>query len=133
MTGNLQKLSDSLRRLGMLLEEEKKNITFSDLDREHQVEVAGNLGRTVAEKTAWQLVSDYPVDQAAAMAWDTSVVIYDSRIESLARQIEDAGKVLRPIMIDDLDAGSSWMEGRHRAIASEKLGLKTIPVLLRIL
>lgn len=65
-------------------------------------------------------------------AWDTSVVIFDSHVESVLRDIEHAGKVLRPILIDDLDEDEPWMEGRHRAIASEKLGLRTIPALVRI-
>jgi len=39
---------------------------------------------------------------------------------------------MRPILIDDLNEGHIWMEGRHRSIASEKLGLKTIPALYRI-
>lgn len=111
----------------------KKRYRFSDLDREHQIEVVGNLGtRAIAEKTVWELVLDYPVDMAAAMAWDTSITIFDDRLESAVRAIEHAGRVLRPILIDDLDEGYVWMEGRHRSIASEKLGLKTIPALVRV-
>lgn len=110
----------------------KKQYRFSDLDREHQIEVIGNLGRPAAEKTVWKLVPDFPVNLAAAMAWDTSVVIFDQRVESVARKIEHAGKVLRPILIDDLYEDSPWMEGRHRSIASEKMGLETIPALVRI-
>lgn len=109
-----------------------KRIRFSDLDREHQIEVIGNLGRKAAGKTAWNLVPDFPVDLATAMAWDTSVVIFDMRVQSTVRAIEHEGKVLRPILVDDLDADAVWMEGRHRAIASEALGLKTIPALVRI-
>lgn len=110
----------------------KKQYRFSDLDREHRIEVIGNLGRKVAEKTVWRLVPDYPVNLATGMAWDTSVTIADDDVESVMREIEHAGKVLRPILIDDLDEDSVWMEGRHRSIASEELGLKTIPALVRI-
>jgi hypothetical protein len=109
----------------------KKQYRFSDLDREHQVEVIGNLG-TRARKTVWELVPDFPVDLAAAMAWDTSVLIFDDHVESVVRKIEQAGKVLRPILIDDLDEDYAWMEGRHRSIASENMGLKTIPALVRV-
>lgn len=94
--------------------------------------MVGNLGREVAEKTVWQLVPDYPIDQAAALAWDTSVTIFDADVHSVASRIEHAGKVLRPILIDDLDEDHPWMEGRHRSIASEELGLKTIPALVRV-
>lgn len=109
-----------------------RDLLFLDLDREHQREVIGNLGREVAERTVWELVPDYPVDQAAAWAWDTSITIFDRDIESVMDGIKRAGKVLRPILIDDLDEEGVWMEGRHRAIASEELGLKTIPALVRI-
>lgn len=105
---------------------------FSELDKEHQIEIVGNLGRKVAEQTVWQLIPDFPVDQAAATAWDTSITIFDSDVESVMSQIEHQGKVIRPILIDDLDEESVWMEGRHRSIASEELGLKTIPALYRI-
>jgi len=111
----------------------RKRYRFSDLDREHQIEVIGNLGtRKVAEKTVWELVPDFPVNIAAGMAWDTSIMIADDRVDSVARKIENQGKVVRPILVDDLDEGYVWMEGRHRSIASEKLGLKTIPALYRI-
>jgi hypothetical protein len=111
----------------------EKHYKFSELSKEHQIEVIGNIGLAVAaEKTVWELVPDYPVDLAAGMAWDTSVMIFDDRVESTADKIRRAGKVLRPILIDDLDEDSPWMEGRHRSIASEKLGLKTIPALVRI-
>lgn len=110
----------------------KKQYRFSDLDREHQIEVIGNLGRPAAKKTVWKLVPDFPVEAATAMAWDTSVMIFDNRVESTVRKIEQAGKVLRPILIDDLDEDAPWMEGRHRSVASEELGLKTIPALVRI-
>ncbi len=110
-----------------------KRYRFSDLGQEHQIEVIGNVGiRSVAEETVWELVPDYPVDLAAGMAWDTSILIFDGRVESVVRKIEQDGKVLRPILIDAIDEDSPWMEGRHRSIASEKLGLKTIPALVRI-
>lgn len=110
----------------------ERNYSFSQLDREHQHEIIGNLGRKVAEQTVWRLIPDFPVDQAAAMAWDTSITIFDADVESIKDQIKHKGKVLRPILIDDLDEEHVWMEGRHRSIASEELGLKTIPALYRI-
>ena len=110
-----------------------KRYRFSELGQEHQIEVIGNIGiRSSAEETVWELVPDYPVDLATAMAWYTSILIFDGRVESVVDRIRQAGKVLRPILIDDLDEDSPWMEGRHRSIASEKLGLSTIPALVRI-
>lgn len=110
----------------------KRKYRFSDLDREHQLEVIGNIGtRAAAEKTVWRLVPDFPVELATAMAWDTSIMIFDDHVEAVAARIEREG-VLRPILVDDLDEGNAWMEGRHRSIASEKLGFKTIPALVRI-
>lgn len=110
----------------------KKKYRFADLGKEHQFEIIGNLGREVAKKTVWDLVQDYPVDLAAAMAWDSSIVISDARVQSTVEKIKHTGKVLRPILIDDLDEDSRWMEGRHRSMASEELGFKTIPALVRI-
>lgn len=110
----------------------EKTLRFSELDKEYQNEIVGNLGREVAQKTIWKLVPDFPVDEAAALAWDTSITIFDRDVESLALQIEYQGKVTRPILIDTLDEEDIWMEGRHRSIASEKLGLKTIPALYRV-
>jgi hypothetical protein len=110
----------------------KKRYRFSELDREHQIEIIGNLGRAVAQKTVWELVPDFPVNEATAWAWDTSVTIFDHDVESVKQEIEREGKVLRPILIDTLNESSIWMEGRHRSIASEELGLKTIPALYRI-
>jgi hypothetical protein len=111
----------------------ERTYLFSELDKEHQIEIIGNLDdRKVAEKTVWKLVPDFPVDQASAMAWDTSVIIFDADVESVMEQIKRKGGVQRPILIDDLDEEDQWMEGRHRSIASEELGLKTIPALYRI-
>lgn len=106
--------------------------SFSELQPQHRMEVTANLGDKTARKTVWELVPDYPVDAAATLAWDTSISIFDHDIESLMGQIKDAGEVLRPIIIDELDYDAPWMEGHHRAIASEELGLKTIPALIRI-
>ena len=113
----------------------RKYYLFSELDQEHQRAVVANLGRGAAKKTVWRLMSDFPVDQAAAIAWDTSLVIHDRDVESEVAQIEILGEVRRPVLIDQLhalDVEDIWMEGKHRAIASEKLGLKTIPALVRI-
>lgn len=110
----------------------KKQYRFSELDHEHQLEVIGNLGRKIAETTVWEYVSDYPVDPAAALADVTSIQIFDSDIESLIEAIKRRGKVTRPILIDELDEDASWMEGRHRSLASQEMGLKTIPALVRI-
>lgn len=110
----------------------EKTFRFSDLSREHQGEIVGNLGHKVAQQTVWKMVPHFPVDQAAALAWDTSIQIFDHDVESLVRQIEHQGKVTRPILIDDLDEEGAWMEGRHRSIASQEMGLKTIPALYRI-
>jgi hypothetical protein len=106
---------------------------FSELDPEHQLEIVGNLGiKKLAEKTVWKMIPDFPVSQAAALAWDTSIQIFEGDVMSIAQEIEREGKVLRPILIDDTDEGNVWMEGRHRSIASEELGFKTIPALYRI-
>jgi len=43
----------------------KKTFRFSDLEKEHQIEIIGNLGRKVAEKTVWELIPDFPVDPDA--------------------------------------------------------------------
>jgi hypothetical protein len=110
----------------------EKTLKFSELSREHQVEIVGNLGPEVAQRTLWRLIPDFPVDHAAALAWDTSVMIFDADIESIMEQIERKGGVHRPILIDDLDEEDQWMEGRHRSIASQKMGLKTIPALYRL-
>jgi hypothetical protein len=115
--------------------ESPRTYLFSELGKQHQNEIVGNLGREVAEKTVWELVPDYPVDEAAAWAWDTAIMIHDDDVESLMGRIKRQG-VLRPILIDTLHADEEgegvWMEGRHRSIASEQLGLKTIPALYRI-
>jgi hypothetical protein len=105
---------------------------FSEMGEEHQDEITGNLGQKLARKTAWELVPDFPVDQAVALTWDTSVTIFDRDVESVKWQIESEGKVTRPILIDALDEESIWMEGRHRSLASEALGLKTIPAFVRV-
>ena len=108
-----------------------RTIPFSKLTPEHQDEIVGNLGEKVAESTRWQLDEKFPTEFAASMAWDTSVVMSDYRIRSLAAQIESSGTV-RPILVDDLDVEEAWMEGRHRAIAAESIGMKTIPALVRV-
>lgn len=109
-----------------------KIFKFSELGQEHKSEIVGNLGRKVAEKTMWALIPDYPVDQAAALADDTSIQIFDRDVESIIEAIKHQGKVTRPILIDDLDEDRAWMEGRHRSFASQEMGLKTIPALYRI-
>lgn len=111
----------------------KKKYRFLDLDREHQLEILGNLSNDkAAKKSMWVFVSDYPVELATAIAWDTSVTIVDEHVESLVFMIDHKGKVRRPILIDDLNEDSVWMEGRHRSIASEELGFKTIPAFVRV-
>jgi hypothetical protein len=110
----------------------KTKYRFSDLGREHQIEVIGNLGRKVAKGTVWELIPDFPVDQAAALAWDTGIQIFDDDVESLIEAIKHHGNVIRPILIDDLDDDNQWMEGRHRAISSQEMGLKRIPALYRV-
>jgi len=110
----------------------ERHYLFSELDQEYQREIVGNLGRKVAKQTVWQLVPDFPVDQALAIAWDTSITIFDRDVESLMRQIERQGQVLRPILVDEVNEEGVWMEGRHRSIASAELGLKTIPALYRV-
>jgi hypothetical protein len=109
-----------------------KTFKFSELSREHQGEIVGNLGRKVAQGTVWELVPDFPVDNAAALADDTAIQIFDDDVESLIEGIKHQGKVTRPILIDELDEERPWMEGRHRSIASQQMGLKTIPALYRI-
>lgn len=110
----------------------EKIFRFSELSREHQGEIVGNLGRKVSRSTVWQLVPDFPVDHAAALADDTGIQIFDDDIESLIERIKHQGKVTRPILIDELDEEAPWMEGRHRSLASQEMGLKTIPTLYRI-
>lgn len=109
-----------------------KVFRFSELNREHQGEIIGNLGRKVAQKTVWELVPDYPVDAAAALADATAIQIFDDDVESLIEGIKHQGKVIRPILIDELDEDAPWMEGRHRSFASQEMGLKTIPALVRV-
>jgi hypothetical protein len=107
--------------------------TFSELDREHQGEIVGNMGRKLALLTSWKFVPDYPVDAAAALADDTAIQIFDHDIESIIDAIKHQGGVKRPILIDELNEDESpWMEGRHRSLASQEMGLKTIPALVRI-
>jgi len=106
--------------------------TFAELDREHQGEIVGNLGRKVAQQTVWKFVPDFPVDAAAALADDTAIQIFDHDIESIVEAIKHQGGVKRPILIDELDEDESWMEGRHRSLASQEMGLKTIPALYRV-
>jgi hypothetical protein len=109
-----------------------KTFKFLELDREHQGEIVGNLGRKVAKDTVWELIPDYPVDAAAALADATAIQIFDDDIESIIEGIKHQGKVTRPILIDELDEEASWMEGRHRSLASQEMGLETIPALVRI-
>ena len=109
----------------------KKTYAFKDLAREHQLEVIGHLGKKAARTTVWRLEEHYPVDSAAAFAWDTAILVHDSRVDSVARALKTGGDV-RPILIDDLVEGEGWIEGIHRSIAAEKLGRKTVPVLLRV-
>lgn len=110
----------------------KRQYRLSDLAEEHRLEVIGNIGLADASKSVWEFVPDYPVDLAAGLALDTSCIIFDWRVESVKGQIRQAGKVLRPILIDDLHEDAPWMEGHHRALASEWLKLKTIPALVRV-
>lgn len=112
----------------------RKIFKFSELNREHQGEIVANLGPKVAQGTAWELVPDYPVDAAAALADATSIQIFDEDIESLIEAIKHQGKVTRPILIDELDEDEDrhWMEGRHRSFASQQMRLETIPALVRI-
>lgn len=125
----------------------KKRYRFSELDRNQQLAVIANLRKTpgvfdwipdgnfsekLAQSTVWEFISDYPVDLAAGYAWDNSVVIFDADVRSMAIKIEAEGKAITPILIDDTDEEDVWIEGRLRAIAYEKLGLETIPALVRI-
>lgn len=109
----------------------KKTYTFHDLPREHQLEVVGQMGKKNARTTVWRLEKEYPTDAAAAFAWDMSVMVYDSRVDAVVAGLE-AGGDFRPILIDDLVDGDGWIEGIHRAIAAQKMGRKTVPVLLRV-
>lgn len=110
----------------------EKTFRFAELNREHQGEIVGNLGRKVAQGTVWKLVPDFPVDHAAALADVTAIQIFDDDIESLIEGIKHQGKVTRPILIDELDEEGAWMEGKHRSLASQQMGLKTIPALYRV-
>lgn len=110
----------------------EETYTFAELDREYQGEIVGNLGRKVAPQTVWKFVPDFEVGYAAALADDTAIQIFDDDMEAMIEAIKHQGKVTRPILIDELDEDRVWMEGRHRSLASQEIGLKTIPVLYRI-
>lgn len=109
----------------------KKTYSFKELAREHQLEVIGHLGKKAARTTVWRLEKEYPTYAAAAFAWDTAIMVHDSRVDAVASGLK-AGGDLRPILIDDLVEGDGWIEGIHRSIASGQLGRKTMPVLLRV-
>lgn len=112
----------------------KRKLTrFSDLSQEHQNEVVGHLGRAAARKTLWRFEPRLSVDQAAAIAWDVSVIVHDSRVENVMAALKAGGKI-RPILIDDLDEdlNTSWMEGIHRSLAAKELGFKAIPAFVRV-
>jgi len=109
----------------------KKLYAFRDLDLEHQWEVLWHLDKKAAKTTVWRLEERYPTETAAAFAWDMSIAVHDSRVDNVANVLE-AGGAMRPILIDDLVEGEGWIEGIHRSIAAQKLGWKTVPVLLRV-
>lgn len=111
-----------------------KTFRFSNLNREHQREIVGNLGRKASQDTVWEFAPDFPVDHAAALADDKihPTKVRDDDVESLIEEIKHQGKVTRPILIDELGKQGVWMEGRHRSLASQKMGFKTILALYRI-
>jgi hypothetical protein len=110
----------------------RKYYKFADLEREHQWEVAGQLGRRLAARTVWELHPRFPTEGAAAIAWDASVTVSERRVREVKLALE-AGGSLRPILIDALDENREpWIEGIHRSIAASELGLETIPALLRV-
>lgn len=119
--------------MGFFVTKRKKHYRFSELDPEHQREVLWHLDRKLATKTVWEFVPKFPAEEAAGFAWDISVMVHDSHVEAVKRAIKDEG-ILRPILIDNLEENDDkwWMEGIHRSIAANEIGLKTVPVLLRV-
>jgi hypothetical protein len=109
-----------------------KTFKFAQLSKEHQGEIVGNLGRKVAQGTVWKLIPDFSVDHAAALADVTSIQIFDEDIKSMISAIKHQGKVTRPILIDELNEECPWIEGRHRSLASQEMGLKKILTLYRV-
>jgi len=108
----------------------KKYYKFSELPTEHQHEIVGHLGGS-AVKTAWKFERKFPTEEAVQVAWDSCVMISDSRVRNVMMGLE-AGGTLRPMLMDTLDEDNVWMEGHHRAFAASNLGYKTVPVFLRV-
>lgn len=109
----------------------KKTRKFSEMDSEHKEEIVSQLGRNAAQKTQWEFHKKFPTEAAAALASDVSVMISDRRVRDVVMGLE-AGGEFRPILIDDLGEDGPWMEGIHRSIAAEELGLKFLPAFVRI-
>ena len=102
---------------------------FSELGAEHQGEVVGHLGRKAAASTRWELVRDFPIENAVALASDLSVMVSDHRVRSVVLGLEAGGK-FRPILVDEI--GDPWIEGIHRSFAAEELGYGSVPALVRV-
>jgi hypothetical protein len=109
----------------------KKIYKFSEMSRDHKREIVGQLGRKAAPKTSWEFVQKFPTEAASALANDVAIIISDRRVRAVVLGLK-AGNALQPILIDDLSEGNEWVEGIHRSIAAQELGMKFVPVFVRI-
>lgn len=109
---------------------------FSELGREHQREVEENLDKQTARTTRWVFDPEFPTEHVVVLAIDTKhpTTVRRENVLSVSLAIIERGGVIRPILVDDRDrnGGWWWMEGRHRSLAAEMLGMKTVPVLRRV-
>lgn len=108
----------------------KRYYKFSEMGEEHRDAIVYSLGQKISEKTKWEFTSKYPVDEAASLASDESIVISHYRIKMLVLSIE-AGQKISPILIDYLGE-YPWIYGLYEPLAAEQLGLKVMPAFVRI-
>ena len=109
-----------------------RRLKFAELQPEHQREILSHLKRGEAESTVWELVPKFPVNEAAAFAWDMSVVVSERRVRDVVLGLASGNK-LRPILMDSTNEDAPWIEGIHRSVAAERLKRKTMPALVRVL
>lgn len=109
------------------------DIGFSEMAPAHQEEIVSHLGAKGAKSSRWRFVQ-MPVcevmwiaKQAADLDWE--------RVESVMSALR-AGGSIRPILIAEQKGGeeesSWWIEGQHRAAAAEELGIKEVPVFVKV-
>jgi hypothetical protein len=104
---------------------------FREMDKLHQQEIVWNLGERLAKETAWKFVRKYPVQEAVALTDDVGVLLSDRRVMDVVSGLQAGGK-FRPVLIDEIDEKGSWMEGMHRSIAAEELGMDFLPAFVRV-